>query len=126
VISGIVQSDEGRIRLIVQGPEGREQEIEGVIDTGYTASLSLPSAVVTALGLRWQTFDRGILADGSECLFDVFEAEVVWDGKVRRLLIDEADADPLIGMALMRGYELKMQIRNRGKVTIKRLPQSST
>ena len=38
VISGIVQSDEGRIRLIVQGPEGREQEIEGVIDTGYTAS----------------------------------------------------------------------------------------
>jgi clan AA aspartic protease len=122
MISGIVQADEGRIRLIVRGPEGREQEIEGVIDTGYTAALSLPSALVAALGLRWQTFDRGILADGSECLFDVYEAEVVWDGKVCRLLIDEAETDPLIGMALLRGYELKMQIRNRGKVTIKRLP----
>jgi clan AA aspartic protease len=122
VISGIVQSDEGCIRLIVQGPEEGEQEIEGVIDTGYTGALSLPSAVVAALGLRWQTSDRGILADGSECLFDVYEAEIVWDGTVRRLRIDEADADPLIGMTLLRGYELKMQIRDRGKITIKPLP----
>jgi clan AA aspartic protease len=121
VISGIVQSDEGCIRLIVQGPEEGEQEIEGVIDTGYTGALSLPSAVVAALGLRWQTSDRGILADGSECLFDVYEGAAVWDGKVRRLLIDEADADPLIGMTLLRGYELKMQIGNRGKITIKPL-----
>ena len=122
MITGVVKSDEGRIRLKVKGPRGREQEIEAVIDTGYTASLTLPSALVAALGLRWRSVDRGTLADGSECLFDVYEAKVVWDGKVRDILVDDADADPLLGMRLLRGHELKMHIRARGKVTIKRLP----
>jgi predicted aspartyl protease len=61
--------------------------------------------------------DRGTLADGSECLFDVYDAKVLWDGKVRDILVDEADAEPLVGMRLLKGHELKMQIRARGKVT---------
>ena len=122
MITGVVKSDEGRIRIKVKGLQRRELEVEAVIDTGYTASLTLPPAVIAALGLRWRSVDRGTLADGSECLFDVYEAKVVWDGKVRPILVDEADADPLVGMRLLRGHELKMQVRSRGKVTIKRLP----
>jgi clan AA aspartic protease len=122
MITGVVQAREGRIRLKVRGPRRQEQEIEAVIDTGYTSSLSLPPALVASLGLRWKGFVRGILADGSECLFDAYVAKVVWDGKERRILADEADTDPLVGMALLSGYELKMQVRSRGKVTIKRLP----
>ena len=83
MITGIVREREGRIRLKVRGPRGQEQEIEAVVDTGYTASLSLPPWVVASLGLRWKSFGRGILADGSECLFDVYEAKIVWDGRVR-------------------------------------------
>lgn len=123
MISGVVKSDEGRIRLKVKGLRGREQEVEAVIDTGYTASLTLPPAIVAALGLRWQSVDCFTLADGSECIFDVYEAKVVWDGKSRTILVDAADADPLVGMALLSGYELKMQVRPHGKVTIERLPQ---
>ena len=37
--------------------------------------------------------------------------------------VDELDAVPLVGMGLLEGSELKMQVRARGKVTIKRLPQ---
>ncbi|HBI42252.1 MAG TPA: clan AA aspartic protease [Planctomycetales bacterium] len=122
MIAGVVKSEEGRIRLKVKGTLGREEEFEAVIDTGYTASLTLPPALIAALGLRWRSVDRGLLADGSECLFDVYEAKVVWDGKVRNVLIDEADADPLVGVRLLRGHELKMQVRAGGKVTIKRLP----
>lgn len=121
MITGVVQAAEGRIRLKVKGRWGREQEIEAVIDTGYTASLTLPPAVIQALGLRWQTVDRFQLADGSLCVFDVYEAKVEWDGKVRQILVDEADAEPLVGMRLLKGHELKMQVRHRGKITIKRL-----
>ncbi len=121
MINGVVQAAEGRIRLKVKGRRGREQEIEAVIDTGYTASLTLPPAVIQGLGLRWQTVDRFKLADGSICVFDVYEAKVEWDGKVRQILVDEADAGPLVGMRLLKGRQLKMQIRYRGKVTIKRL-----
>ena len=52
MITGVVQSGEGRIRLKVKGRQGREQEVEAVIDTGYTASLTLPPALINALGLR--------------------------------------------------------------------------
>ncbi len=123
MIAGVVKSDEGRIRIKVKGPHGQEQEVDAVVDTGYTASLTLPHASIAALGLRWQTVDRATLADGSESIFEVFEAQVVWDGKVRRILVDEADTDPLVGMRLLRGHELNMQVRACGKVTIKRLPR---
>jgi clan AA aspartic protease len=123
MITGVVMSDEGRIRLTVKGLRGREQEVEAVIDTGYTASLTLPPALIVALGLRWRSVDRFTLADGSESMLDVYEAKVVWDGKVRQILVDEADTDPLVGMRLLKGYELKMQVRYRGKVTIKRPPR---
>jgi len=46
---------------------------------------------------------------------------VIWDRKPRELLIDEADTEPLIGMKLMEGYELKVQVRPDGKVTLRRL-----
>jgi predicted aspartyl protease len=73
------------------------------------------------LGLRWQSTDRFTLADGSECIFDVYLAKVIWDGRVRQVLVDETDAESLVGMRLLRGHELKMQVRYRGKVTIERL-----
>jgi clan AA aspartic protease len=123
MIAGMVESDEGRIRLKIRGRQGREQEVEAIVDTGFTASLTLPSALINALGLRWQTVERFTLADGSESIFDVYVGKVEWDGNWRTILIDEADADPLLGMRLLRGCELKMQIRARGKVTIKRLPR---
>jgi clan AA aspartic protease len=122
MIVGKVNSDEGRIRLTIRGLRGREREIEAVIDTGFTASITLPGSLIDALKLRWQSLERCMLADGTECLFDVYEASVMWDGKVRRVLVDEADTPPLVGMGLLSGYELKMQVRTRGKVTIKRLP----
>src|SRR5690606_21300586 len=111
------------IHLIVRGPIELEKTVEAVIDTGYTASLSLPPEIISELGLTWQGFGRGELADGSECLFDVFEGEVVWDGHIRRLLIDEANTDPLLGMDLLNGYELRMEVCSQGKVEISLLPE---
>jgi len=95
--------------------------VQAVIDTGYTEWLTLPPDVIAALRLPWQSLDRGSLADGSECLFDVCVGTVMWDGKERRILVDKADTDPLVGMALLKGYELRMEVRSRGKVTIKQL-----
>lgn len=40
---------------------------------------------------------------------------------MREILVDEADSEPVIGMQMLKGYELKMQVCPRGKVTIKRL-----
>ena len=121
MISGVVKSGEGRIHLTVIGFGGQEQHVEAIVDTGYTASLTLPPALIAALGLRWQSMDTARLADGSECIFRVFEAKVLWDKRVRRILVDEANTEPLVGMRLLKGHELRMLVRARGKVTIRRV-----
>ncbi len=121
MITGMMQSGEGRIRLTVKGLHGEERVVEAIVDTGYSASLTLPPAVIAALGLAWQSMDTAKLADGSECIFSVYEGRVVWDGKVRQILVDEANADPLVGMRLLKGYEVKIEVRARCKVRIKRL-----
>jgi clan AA aspartic protease len=123
MIVGIVRGREALIRLTIRGSRGPQQEIEAVVDSGYTGWLTLPPTAIAALNLRWQTFGRGILADGSVSTFDVYQAKVVWDDRLRRVFVDECDSTPLVGMALLRGYEYKMQVRARGKVTIKRLPR---
>ena len=123
MIVGIVQRREARIRLTILGFRGRLQEIEAVVDSGYTGGLSSPPAIIAALQLRWLTFGRALLADGSMSTFDVFQAKVMWDGRVCTVFVDEFDATPLVGMNLLQGYEYKMQVRARGKVTIKRLPR---
>lgn len=105
MITGAVKDLEARIRLKVRGPRGSEREIEAVIDTGFTGWLTLPPMVVASLGLPWHSYGRGILADRSESTFDIYDAAVVWDRRVRRLLIEDVDAEPLIGMALLEGYE---------------------
>jgi clan AA aspartic protease len=118
MISGIVRRDEARIHIRVIGK--KEVDIEAV-DTGYTSVLTLPPALVAELKLAWRGIGRSILADGSECMFDVYAAQLVWDGKTKRVLIDEADTDPLVGMTLLKGYELKIEVRPKGKVSIEKL-----
>jgi predicted aspartyl protease len=78
--------------------------------------------LVSHLGLRWRRRVRALLADGSESVFDIYEATVIWDGHPRRVPVDEADTAPLVGMSLLEAYELTVQVRPGGNVTIRVLP----
>jgi clan AA aspartic protease len=121
MITGTVRYDEPRIRLKVMGRRGQEEDVEAIVDSGFTGALTLPPNLIAALDLRWQSMDTATLADGGTCVFQVYVGKVLWDGKVRSVLVAEAETDPLVGMRLLRGHELRMQVRSRGKVTIKRL-----
>jgi clan AA aspartic protease len=124
MITGVVTASlQAIIRLTVRGPEGQEQEVEAVIDTGFDGTLTLPPALIAALGLAWRRRGRALLADGSESLFDIYEATAVWDGEPRRIAVDEANMDPLVGMSLLYGYELLVQAVESGSVVIQPLPQ---
>ena len=123
MITGVVTADrEAIIRLEVCGPAGQFQQVDAVIDTGFDGWLSLPPPLIARLGLAWRSRGRALLADGSESIFDIYEGEVVWDGQRRRVAVDEADMMPLVGMALLQGYELVVEVRPSGLVTIRALP----
>jgi clan AA aspartic protease len=120
VITGTVNAyREAVIRLMVHGPQ-TEEEIEAVVDTGFNGSLTLSPPLIATLDLPF--LGRVILADGSESLFDVHEATVIWDGQPRRVAVGAADTEPLIGMALLHGHELTVQAVEGGDVYIRTLP----
>ena len=48
-------------------------------------------------------------------------ADVIWDGQYREVYINESETVPLIGMRLLRGYDLRIQAIEGGSVTIEAL-----
>jgi clan AA aspartic protease len=120
MITGIVTDRrEAVIRIKVRGPAGHEQEIEAIIDTGFDGWLSLPSSLIAHLGLVWHRRGRALLADGNESIFDIYEAVVDWAGATRRIPVDEAETAPLVGISLLEGYELTIQVQRGGIVTLR-------
>ena len=123
MIHGTVNADrEAVLRLQVSGLSGQPQEIEAVVDTGFTGFLTLPLSAIAALGLTRISRGRAILANGSEEIFDIYEAQIDWDGQTRIIEADAAEVEPLIGMSMLYGYELRVRVIDGGSVTIEALP----
>jgi clan AA aspartic protease len=122
MITGIVTDNrEAVIALTIRGADRNEETLDVVIDTGFDGWLSLPPVAIAKLNLKWSRRGRAQLADGSTTIFDIFEGMVLWDNSTLRIPIDEADTAPLLGMALLDGFELSMQVRAGGKVKLKRM-----
>jgi clan AA aspartic protease len=119
MMHGVVnQNCEATVPLVISNANHQTKLIDAVIDTGYTGFLSLPSEIITALALPWTGIDRGTLGDGSEVTFEVYAAKVIWDGEYLDIPINEAETDPLIGMGLLYGHDLKIRAIEGGSVTI--------
>lgn len=122
MISGFVNAEfEAIIQLSIRRHDGVVFTQDAIIDTGFNGWLSLSPGLINQLNLTWKRRGRAILGDGSECVFDVYEGNVVWDGTLRTIPIDEADSDPLVGMSLMEGYQLTIQVLEGGQVEIQRI-----
>ena len=122
MIAGAVTADrEAVVRTLVYGAHGYRRKIEAQIDTGFDGWLSLPPEIIQQLHLPWRRRSRALLADGSESIFDIYEATIIWDRGRRRIPIDETHTSPMIGMALLDGFELRIQVKKHGKVTIRRM-----
>jgi clan AA aspartic protease len=122
MIYGVVNlRREATLPLVVGNTNGQQQVIDTVIDTGFSGFLSLPSAIITALNLSWIASDTVTLGDGSETLFDIYTATVIWDGQYREIYVAESETEPLLGMALLYGYRLQVDAVEGGSVKIEAL-----
>jgi len=122
MITGIVNTEfEPIIPLSVCDSDGKIYTQDAIVDTGFNGWLSLPPDLITQLNLTWKRRGRAILGDGSECIFDVYEAVVFWDGALVTIPVDEADSEPLVGMSLMEGYQLMMQVFEGGQVELRKV-----
>lgn len=122
MMQGYVNDNYEAVISVVVKNDARFKSISAVIDTGFTGFLSLPSAIIVELNLSWSYRDRATLGDGSETLFDIYEASVIWDGQYRGIEINAAETEPLLGMRMLRGYRLQVDTVEGGLVTIQPLP----
>ncbi len=119
---GIVNKNyEAIIRIAVGHGKGPKQMVDAVIDTGFTGFLSLPPSIITSLNLPWSFRDYGILGDGSEVIFDMYTATVIWDGQNKLVDVAASEADPLVGMSLLYGFKIQIEAVEGGTVTIESL-----
>ena len=123
MISGVVNSDrEATVQLVVVGPSGQQQEIQAIVDTGFTGFLTLPAGLIAAMTLPWLCRQPGILADGSVDFFEVYVGEVLWDGHLRKVEVEGAETEPLVGMSLLDRHSLRIDVVSGGNVAITALP----
>jgi len=122
MISGVVTSNrEAVIRVLVRGARGQEALVEGVIDTGFTGFLTLPRGLIATLAPSFAGTTRAVLADGSEVSMDVFDTTVLWDNQERDIVVHAAEGAPLVGMALLSGYRVTLDVEDGGSVSIEAL-----
>jgi predicted aspartyl protease len=123
VIYGFVNPRrEAVVSLRLRGPGLAELDADAVVDTGFTASLTLPISMIVALGLVRQSAGTALMADGSVSYFDIYAAEVAWQGGWRNVMVSAVGTETLIGMKLLAGSELRIEVVSGGLVEISQLP----
>jgi len=119
------QSCEAIISVAVGSANAPKQMVDALIDTGFTGFLSLPLSMINSLGLPWHFRDVGTLGDGSEVIFDMYRATVIWDGQPQIVDVAASEADPLLGMSLLYGFKLQIEAVEGGTVVIETLSKDT-
>jgi predicted aspartyl protease len=123
VIAGrVVAGREAVIPISLLGAQGQGETINAIVDTGFTGFLTLPLQQIARLGFAYEGIIDARLGDGRAAEFDMFAGAVVWDEQVRAGIVLAVEGTPLIGMALLRGSRVTLDVADGGVVTIERLP----
>ena len=109
------------VRLLVKGFNGQEINVETILDTGFSGSLSLRQSDIDALGLLPSFQILTILADGSLRTVATYTAFVEWDGIDQIVETLGDDQHPFLGMGLLLNRNVSMNVVGGGVVQITRL-----
>lgn len=98
--------------------DGGWQSLEAIVDTGFDGFLSLGSAELAALALTRTDVAAVTLAGDIGVRAPVYGAAARWDGCERQIDIVQFDGPPMLGLSLLYGYELRIEIVRDGQVTV--------
>ena len=113
---------EPRVAVSVAGGSGVARTVNATMDTGFTGWLTLPPDIIRQLGLQYRGTRTVSLANGQEWPVELYLGFISWDDRILPRLIHQSDGNPLIGMNLMTGFRLTMDIRAGGDVVIEEIP----
>lgn len=122
MITGKIRDE--RVAIIEVEVIGLNQraKIDAILDTGFTDYLTLPEFLIDYLKLPRIGIRRAIIAHGGAVLLNLYLAKVIWHGKERDIEVLQTDKQPLVGMSLLRGSRVTLDVVTNGDVTIAPLP----
>lgn len=122
---------QGRIKNLVASVSVEIMRVDGsllgvktMLDTGFTGFLTLPSKTIRELELKSVGSHWVTLADGSEKKLRNYLATVRWESHPRQIHITCAEGFPLLGMEMLEGHRLLMDVREGGSVRIEPLQET--
>ena len=101
--------------------DGWFQPLEFVLDTGFTGDLLLSADAIQRLAVVPHNEINAALADGQGVQLRGWLGSILWHDQMRRVIIAQADGEPLLGMRLLRGSRVTLDVRLDGDVTIEEL-----
>ena len=119
MISGQVNAIyEAIIQVNVRDVRRKPVTFDAALDTGFSGFLTLPQALVEHLQLPFDRAETFTLGDGNDVDLDLYRAVVSWDGTDRYIFVISTIGNPLIGMSMLRGYEIRIDVVDGGAVRI--------
>lgn len=100
---------------------GTSLTVSAIVDTGFDDFLTLPSALAEELGLQPVGTVLARMADARIVPTFVYEVAVLWHGKRRKVTAQGTDGDILLGMNLLLGSLVTLEVMDGGAVTIEAL-----
>ena len=126
MINGYLQADENgdlcpMVDIVVRGFGGESVQFAALIGTGFSGAVGLRPEDAQTLNLMPSGSATTTLADDSQKVTDTYFAVVDWDGVSTLTEVIADDAVPLVGMKLLTGYNLSVDVTDGGTVEITRL-----
>ena len=122
MLTGTVRSLQAWVAVEILDQSNRPHTVDVLLDTGFDGQLKLTAAIIQELELVRSGYRYGELADGTTTRFMSYRATVIWDGQPRVVQVIEADSEPLLGMELLQGSHVTLDVLDGGLVTIEPLP----
>ena len=112
---------EAFLSVTLSGPSGKRTELEALVDTGFTGALCLGAEQIQELDLPLVGRGAAVLADGRVVETRYHRGQVLWHGGERTVQVLSAEGGPLVGMSLLRGSLLRVEVAPGGGVSVVKL-----
>ena len=116
IVGSISAANEAVIPVTIRAADGQTSDSNAIIDTGFSGYLTLDPADIAALQLPFRQRNTYELGDGRQVDFNTYRAIVLWNGQERVVSVLESDGGTLVGMELMHGHTLFLDIIDGGEV----------
>ena len=113
------------IKLDLLGANHRRETIEAAIDSGFNGELTVPAFVIDLLDWPFKHSERTTLADGNEVNMPVYKGIVYWKDRPRIVDVYASSSGSLVGLSLLDGNEVWIQVKRGGMVIISELSSDS-